>query len=46
MDIVTHAIIGMATSAGVMPTHPELACGLVLGNVAPDLDAFSLSTGR
>ncbi len=46
MDIVTHAIIGMATSAGVMPTHPELACGLVLGNVAPDLDAFSRLGGK
>ncbi len=46
MDIVTHAMIGMATSAGIMPTHPELACGLVLGNVAPDLDAFSRLGGK
>lgn len=46
MDIVTHAMIGMATAGGVMPTHPELACGLVLGNVAPDLDAFSRLGGK
>jgi len=46
MDIVTHAMIGMASSAGVMPTHPALACGLVLGNVAPDLDAFSRLGGK
>lgn len=29
-----------------MPTHPALACGLVLGNVAPDLDAFSRLGGK
>jgi len=46
MDIVTHAMIGMAASAGVMPSHPALACGLALGNVAPDLDAFSRLAGK
>lgn len=46
MDIVTHAMIGMASAAGVMPLHPGLACGLVLGNVAPDLDAFSRLGGK
>lgn len=39
-------MIGMASSAGVMPSHPALACGLVLGNVAPDLDAFSRLAGK
>jgi membrane-bound metal-dependent hydrolase YbcI (DUF457 family) len=46
MDIVTHALIGLASSAGLMPTHPALACGLVFGNVAPDLDAFSRLGGK
>ena len=46
MDIVTHALIGLASSAGLMHTHPALACGLVFGNVAPDLDAFSRLGGK
>lgn len=46
MDIVTHALIGSATAAGVVPTHPGLAVGLVLGNVVPDLDAFSRLAGK
>ncbi|TWT84574.1 inner membrane protein [Planctomycetes bacterium CA13] len=46
MDIVTHAMIGAASSAGVFSTHPGCACGMVLGNVLPDLDAFSRIAGK
>ena len=41
MDIATHALIGTATAAGLSQTHPALAVGIVLGNVAPDLDALN-----
>lgn len=46
MDIVTHALIGATAAAGWLPSQPELACGVVLGNVAPDLDAFSRLGGK
>ncbi|MCC9600968.1 metal-dependent hydrolase [Stieleria sp. JC731] len=46
MDIATHALIGTATAAGLFQTQPALAVGLVLGNVAPDLDALSRVTGK
>lgn len=46
MDIVTHALIGTATAAGLSQTHPALAVGIVLGNVAPDLDALSRVAGK
>lgn len=46
MDIATHASIGTATAAGLFQTQPALAVGLVLGNVAPDLDALSRVAGK
>lgn len=46
MDIVTHALIGSAAAAGIVPTHPALAVGLVLGNVVPNLDAFARLAGK
>ncbi|TWU17878.1 metal-dependent hydrolase [Allorhodopirellula heiligendammensis] len=46
MDIATHALIGTATAAGLFQTQPALAVGLVLGNVAPDLDALSRVAGK
>lgn len=46
MDIVTHAMIGSATAAGLFQSHPGLAIGVMLGNVAPDLDAFSRLAGK
>ncbi|MEW4453751.1 metal-dependent hydrolase [Bremerella sp. JC817] len=46
MDIVTHALIGATSAAGLLAWQPELACGVVLGNVAPDLDAFSRLGGK
>lgn len=46
MDILTHALIGSAAGAGVLYSHPGLACGLVLGNVVPDLDCFSRLGGK
>ncbi len=46
MDIVTHSMIGIASASGLMHTHPLLACGVVVGNVLPDLDAFSRLGGK
>lgn len=46
MDILTHALIGGASAAGCLPSQPELACGLIFGNVLPDLDAFSRLAGK
>lgn len=46
VDIATHALIGTATAAGLFHAHPALAVGLVLGNVAPDLDALSRVAGK
>ena len=46
MDIVTHAMIGGTMAAGVFPERPGLAIGLAVGNVLPDLDAFSRLGGK
>ena len=46
MDIVTHALIGSVAAAGTLEIHPAFSVGLVLGNVAPDLDAFSRVAGK
>lgn len=43
---MTHALIGATSAAGLLAWQPELACGVVLGNVAPDLDAFSRLGGK
>jgi membrane-bound metal-dependent hydrolase YbcI (DUF457 family) len=46
MDIVTHAGIGLVAAAPLMAERPELAAGLVLGSVLPDLDALSRVFGK
>lgn len=46
MDIVTHAGIGLVTAAPFMADRPELAAGLILGSVLPDLDALSRLFGK
>lgn len=43
---MTHALIGTASAAGLFSSQPALAVGLVLGNVAPDLDALSRIAGK
>ena len=46
MDIVTHACIGIVVAAPFMADRPELAAGLLLGSVLPDLDALSRVFGK
>lgn len=46
MDIVTHAGIGLVIAAPFAAERPELAAGLLLGSVLPDLDALSRVFGK
>ncbi|EMI56826.1 metal-dependent hydrolase [Rhodopirellula sallentina] len=46
MDIATHALIGSVVAAGTLDSHPALAAGVMVGNVLPDLDAFSRLAGK
>lgn len=46
MDIVTHAASGLVLAAPLAPHAPLTAACLVLGSVAPDLDAISRCFGK
>ncbi|MBB3206914.1 membrane-bound metal-dependent hydrolase YbcI (DUF457 family) [Rhodopirellula rubra] len=46
MDILTHALMGTAIATPCMVTMPEASAALILGSVAPDLDAFSRIFGK
>jgi membrane-bound metal-dependent hydrolase YbcI (DUF457 family) len=46
MDIVTHAAIGLVAAAPFMASNQELAAGLLVGSVLPDLDAMSRVFGK
>ncbi len=46
MDIATHGMMGCIIAAPFLSTHPFAASLFILGNAAPDLDAFSRVFGR
>ncbi|EEF58662.1 metal-dependent hydrolase [Pedosphaera parvula] len=46
MDILTHAAIGFIAASPFAANSPELAGGIVLGSVLPDLDTFSRVFGK
>jgi|GEM_PF-2176793 membrane-bound metal-dependent hydrolase YbcI (DUF457 family) len=46
MDIVTHALMGVAVAGPCLITAPAASAGFILGSVLPDLDAFSRIFGK
>jgi membrane-bound metal-dependent hydrolase YbcI (DUF457 family) len=46
MDILTHATIGLIAASPFAVNSPELAGGILLGSVLPDVDTFSRIFGK
>jgi membrane-bound metal-dependent hydrolase YbcI (DUF457 family) len=46
MEVVTHGMMGVAIAGPFLGQHPAAAAGLMMGSVAPDLDALSRCLGK
>lgn len=46
MDIVTHALMGVAVAGPCLIAAPAASAGFILGSVLPDVDAFSRIFGK
>jgi membrane-bound metal-dependent hydrolase YbcI (DUF457 family) len=46
MDIVTHALMGVAVAGPCLVSAPSASAGFILGSVLPDIDAFSRVFGK